>query len=48
MDFLLGYDKITPKGNNSGNSRYGAFPKTIQTEQGLLSLFLPKEYAFPI
>lgn len=45
MVFLLGTRISRAKGNNNGNSRNGAFPKTIQTDHGLsierliLSLF---------
>ena len=31
MDAHLGYEKHSPLGNNSGNSRNGSFPKKIQS-----------------
>lgn len=34
MDTHLGYEKNSVSGNNSGNSRNGSYPKTIQTEHG--------------
>ena len=34
MDAHLGYEKHDVAGNNTGNSRNGSFPKTIQTEHG--------------
>ena len=34
MDAHWGYEKHSPNGNNSGNSRNGSFPKKIQTEHG--------------
>ena len=34
MDAHLGYEKNDVAGNNTGNSRNGNFPKTIQTEHG--------------
>ena len=34
MDVHLGYKKNDPAGNNSGNSRNGSYPKTIQTIHG--------------
>ena len=43
MDYHLGYEKNSPKGNNSGNSRNGAFPKTIQTEHGKAVITVPRD-----
>lgn len=34
MDTHWGYEKNSVSGNNSGNSRNGSYPKTIQTEHG--------------
>ena len=34
MDTHLDYEKNSVVGNNSGNSRNGSYPKTIQTEHG--------------
>ena len=34
MDVDLGYEKNSPEGNNSGNSRNGKYPKKIQTQYG--------------
>jgi putative transposase len=43
MDSHLGYEMNSPKGNNSGNSRNGAFPKTIQTEHGEAVISIPRD-----
>lgn len=34
MDVHLGYEKNSPEGNNSGNSRNGKYPRKIQTQYG--------------
>lgn len=43
MDAHLGYDKHDVSGNNSGNSRNGSFPKTIQTEHGESTIKVPRD-----
>lgn len=39
----LGYQKHASDGKNSGNSRNGASPKTLRTEQGELELKIPRD-----
>lgn len=39
----LGYEKHEVKGNNSGNSRNGCFPKTIKGEHGDLRINVPRD-----
>ncbi|WP_458692885.1 IS256 family transposase [Butyricimonas virosa] len=43
MDAHLGYEKHSPDGNNSGNSRNGSFPKKIQTEHGESIIHIPRD-----
>jgi transposase-like protein len=43
MDIHLGYEKSSKLGNNSGNSRNGKYPKTIQTEQGESEIQVPRD-----
>lgn len=43
MDSHLGYEKHSPDGNNSGNSRNGTFPKKIQTEHGESIIKIPRD-----
>jgi Transposase and inactivated derivatives len=43
MDAHLGYEKHSPEGNNSGNSRNGSFPKKIQTEHGESVIQIPRD-----
>lgn len=43
MDSHLGYQKHSPEGNNSGNSRNGSFPKKIQTEHGESVIKIPHD-----
>jgi transposase-like protein len=43
MSEHLGYEKNSPEGNNSGNSRNGKYPKTVKTSQGELSLEIPRD-----
>ena len=43
MDAHLGYEKNSVKGNNSGNSRNGSFPKKIQTEHGESIINIPRD-----
>ncbi|MFA5458512.1 MAG: transposase [Synergistaceae bacterium] len=43
MDAHLGYEKHDVSGNNTGNSRNGSFPKTIQTEHGKSTIQIPKD-----
>ncbi len=39
----LGYEKHDPQGNNSGNSRNGTTPKTVQGSCGNLQLDIPRD-----
>lgn len=39
----LGYDKHSPDGNNSGNSRNGSYKKTIKGEFGSLDVTIPRD-----
>jgi len=39
----LGYDKHAPEGKNSGNSRNGTTPKTIQGKRGQLQIEVPRD-----
>jgi transposase-like protein len=39
----LGYEKHDSRGNNSGNSRNGSFPKTITTDNGVIPLAVPRD-----
>lgn len=43
MDAHLGYEKHSTKGNNTGNSRNGSFPKKIQTEHGESIITVPRD-----
>ena len=43
MDAHLGYEKKDVAGNNTGNSRNGNFPKTIQTEHGESTIQIPRD-----
>lgn len=43
LDAHLGYEKHSPEGNNSGNSRNGSFPKKIQTEHGESVIRVPRD-----
>ncbi|MGB4776391.1 MAG: IS256 family transposase [Daejeonella sp.] len=44
LDEHLGYEKHSPEGYNSGNSRNGSYPKTLQTESlGDLVLNIPRD-----
>lgn len=43
MDDHLGYDKHSPKGNNSGNSRNGYKKKTLKSEHGELEIKVPQD-----
>ena len=43
MDAHLGYEKNDIAGNNTGNSRNGNFPKTIQTEHGESTIQIPRD-----
>jgi transposase-like protein len=43
MDAHLGYEKNDVAGNNTGNSRNGSFPKTIQTEHGESTIQIPRD-----
>ena len=39
----LGYDKHAPEGKNSGNSRNGTSPKTIQGKRGQVQIDVPRD-----
>jgi putative transposase len=43
MDEHLGYDKHSPQGNNSGNSRNGSGKKTIKSEWGESEIAVPRD-----
>lgn len=43
MDSHLGYEKSSPEGHNTGNSRNGSFPKKIQTEHGESVIQIPRD-----
>lgn len=41
----LGYEKNSPEGKNSGNSRNGSFPKTIKGKRGQVQIDVPRDRA---
>lgn len=43
MENHLGYEKNAPEGKNSGNSRNGSYPKTIQTEYSHSTIKVPRD-----
>lgn len=43
MAMHLGYAKHAPSGNNSGNSRNGVSTKTVRSQQGELTLSVPRD-----
>lgn len=43
LDAHLGYEKHSPDGINTGNSRNGTFSKTIQTEHGEQTIEIPRD-----
>ena len=43
MDVHLGYEKNSPEGNNSGNSRNGKYSKKIQTQYGESVISVPRD-----
>lgn len=43
MSEHLGYEKHSPDGNNTGNSRNGNYPKTVRTSQGEIPLNIPRD-----
>jgi putative transposase len=43
MEAYLGYEKHSPEGNNSGNSRNGKYPKKIQTHYGESVIDVPRD-----
>jgi transposase-like protein len=43
MDIHLGYDKNSPEGNNTGNSRNGLTNKKIRTEFGESDILVPRD-----
>jgi transposase-like protein len=45
MTAHLGYAKGSPAGRGSGNSRNGTTPKTLQTDQGAVTIQVPRDRA---
>lgn len=43
MSHLLGYDKHSIVGNNSGNSRNGSYGKKVKTSQGEIEVQIPRD-----
>ena len=43
LDAHWGYEKHSPEGYRSGNSRNGTFPKKIQTEYGAKTIEIPRD-----
>ncbi len=43
MTHHLGYEKHSPTGNNSGNSRNGTTPKTLKGKRGQIEIEVPTE-----
>ena len=43
MTHHLGYEKNSPAGNNSGNSRNGTTPKTIKGKRGQMEIEVPRD-----
>ena len=43
MDVHLGYEKHSPVGNNSGNSRNGYNRKTLKSEHGEMEIATPRD-----
>ena len=39
----LGYDRHSPDGRNTGNSRNGRYPKTVTTEVGPVEVQVPRD-----
>lgn len=39
----LGYQKHAPEGKNSGNSRNGAYPKTLRSKRGQVTIEVPRD-----
>lgn len=39
----LGYEKHSPAGNNSGNSRNGTTPKTLKSKRGQVQIEVPRD-----
>lgn len=39
----LGYEKHSPEGNNSGNSRNGKTHKSVKTDEGMIDLEIPRD-----
>ncbi len=39
----LGYEKHSPEGRNSGNSRNGSYPKTLRGKRGRLDIEVPRD-----
>ena len=39
----LGYEKHSPGGNNSGNSRNGSTPKTLKGKRGQVEIEVPRD-----
>ena len=43
MTHHLGYEKHSPSGNNSGNSRNGTTPKTLKGKRGQMEIEVPRD-----
>src|ERR671915_603252 len=43
LTYHLGYDKHSPKGNNSGNSRNGSTAKTLRGKRGQVQIDVPRD-----
>jgi putative transposase len=43
LTWHLGYEKHSPDGKNSGNTRNGTTPKTLQTELGAIGIEVPRD-----
>ncbi|MCK9281625.1 MAG: transposase [Melioribacteraceae bacterium] len=39
----LGYNKYSPTGRNTGNSRYGKTPKTLKNDNGEIDITVPRD-----
>ena len=43
IDHHLGYEKHSPQGYNSGNSRNGTTSKVVQSSEGAISIEVPRD-----
>ena len=43
MEHHLGYEKHSPEGRNTGNSRNGKFPKTLKDKSGKFTIKVPRD-----